>query len=165
MARRDFPRTPGYYANGDVAAGSVGFGYEYDAPLPGSPNYAQRRYLATVADPAIFVGNLFLLPVNLARHPPSETRVYQGAIVEPTYTAAVPLPPDPVAAAEARPAASPRPEPAVPAARPASRAATFPVTGEPLVPPPAPAAEQFGTRGRTAATLPATRPVPQGRGG
>ena len=95
MALRDYPRTPGYYANGDTRAGPTEFPFEYAAPLPGEPNYARRRYVAVAADPLIFVANLALLPATLFAHPPTEQRTYQGSIVEPSYTAAVPLPPTP----------------------------------------------------------------------
>ena len=149
IASRDFPRTSALYANGDVAAGPVPFRYQYDAPLPQDAGYERRRLLALVADPAIFVANLALLPYEIARNPPTERRVYEGVVIEPTYTAAVPLP-------EERPVEPTRPLATAPPPDLESVGPTAPRNVAPVESAEPPAT---GFRGRTAATLPSTLPA------
>ena len=147
MRLREYAQTPAFYANGDVTAGPTEFRYEYDAPAPNSRAFQQRRYVATVADPAIFALNLVLLPYELVVNPPWEKRTYQGEIVEPTYTASVPLPPSADdAATSARP-----PTPPIVVPRPEAS-----VDAESIMPTTEPATQETGTRGTTAATLPAS---------
>jgi hypothetical protein len=44
-----------------------------------------------ITDPAVAVGNIFLLPVTLIRTPPNKAVVQRGVTLPPTYTAQPPM--------------------------------------------------------------------------
>src|SRR5688572_9174726 len=90
LALREFPRTPAYYGNGDVIAGPTNVHREFDIGDPAQAGYAGRRRGAIIQEPLIALGNLVLLPYYLVKDPPWEQRRYEGTIIPPTYTAAVP---------------------------------------------------------------------------
>ena len=90
LALRAYPRTPAYYGNGDVIAGPTNVHHEFDIGDPAEAGYAGRRRGAIFYEPLIALGNLVLIPYYLVKDPPWEQRRYEGMIIPPTYTAAVP---------------------------------------------------------------------------
>lgn len=92
MAMRDWPLTVARYANGDTIAGPTNVTYEYDTTFGSASPSARRRILAQVAESVTFVANVLLLPAQLVVNPPTENRRYEGIIIPPTYSAAVPVP-------------------------------------------------------------------------
>jgi len=84
MQRRDWDRTPAYYANGDTVAGPTLVVFE-----PSGPDLVQR-----VSDPMTAVTNGIMAPVTFFLSPPWKDMVYQGMVIAPTYTAQPP--PNPI---------------------------------------------------------------------
>ena len=85
MAMRNWPRSPSYYQNGDVAAWSTRFPYQTNPRNPEGYNI--------VLDTTIFIGQVAILPIQLVIHPPFQPQVYHGIEYRPTSTAQPPLPP------------------------------------------------------------------------
>jgi hypothetical protein len=83
MQRREWEPTVAYYPSGDVVAGPTGFWYRPKDDL----GYVERQ----LVEVPIFVGQVALLPYRVIKEPLTETKVYPGAIQEPTYTASPPL--------------------------------------------------------------------------
>ena len=101
MALRDWPLTEALIASGDVHAGPTNFtrqyggsgGSDFDSVASGGSSLAgTRRTAATVVDPLLFVGNVLAMPYYVVTDPPWENRTYEGIELDPTYTAAVPVP-------------------------------------------------------------------------
>ena len=125
---RDWPLTVARYAGGNVEAGPAYFEQVYtgaggpagvvtggrgtlDSAGPGLRAGVGER----LAEPFVFLGNLALLPYELAVRPPTARRVAQGVVVPPSYHAAPPLPesPDDLDAGDVdavAPAATPPPQ-------------------------------------------------------
>ncbi len=86
MAQRaDWPKSTAYYANGSVPAFSTRFPYDVNAkrPYPGD----------AILDPAMFIVQTVMLPIELVKYPPGTEQVWHGEFVPPSYTATPPLPP------------------------------------------------------------------------
>lgn len=152
MALRDWPLTTATYANGDTIAGPTNKTWEYDTTAVSENPSGRRRALAQVAESGVFVANALLLPVQLVRNPPTEQRRYEGTIIPPTYSAAVPVP------GAQRPAES-EPPAGDSTTRPVLEGSVMPATPD-AEPETTPAATQPSTR---PATGPATRPSRGGR--
>jgi hypothetical protein len=84
MQRRDWDRTPAYYANGDTVAGPNLVVVEGTGP-----DVVQR-----VTDPTASVTNAIIAPATFILSPPWKDMVYQGMVIPPTYTAQPP--PNPI---------------------------------------------------------------------
>ena len=91
MALRDWRRTPAYYASGNVVAGPAGPNRDWRVGAANEPGYQTRSNLAIVVEPALYVVNTALLIPSVILDPPWEDREYEGRVLGPTYTAAVPL--------------------------------------------------------------------------
>jgi hypothetical protein len=87
MQKRNFPKTEATYPNGAVLAGPT---WETFQPRPDVPYQVNA-----IAEPGIFVGNIFLMPYQMFRQPPGSSVVWPGAVIEPTYSAMPPLPASP----------------------------------------------------------------------
>ena len=83
--RADRPKSTAYYSNGSVPAFSTRFAYDVNAqrPYPGD----------VILDPAMFIVQTVMLPIQLIKYPPGTEQVWHGEIVPPSYTATPPLPP------------------------------------------------------------------------
>lgn len=90
LARRDWARSTAYYGSGDVIAGPTNSNTQWRIGDGTQPDYYRRQRMAAVAEPLIALGNMIALPVSLVRDPPMEDRRYEGTVIGPTYTAAVP---------------------------------------------------------------------------
>ena len=108
MQLRNWEPSSVEYANGSVVAGPLGFWFE---PRPDLPEWQH-----TFVDPAMFAGQALILPVTVFFPPPWTDFAYRGATVEPTYTAAPPLPPEEptVSGLSPQPTPAPTPAPAAP---------------------------------------------------
>lgn len=91
MALRDWQRTPAYYASGNVVAGPSGPNRQYRVGQANEEGFENRSRLATVLDPVFFLVNSAALIPSVIMDPPTEQREYEGRVLGPTYTAAVPL--------------------------------------------------------------------------
>ena len=83
--RADWPKSTAYYANGSVPAFSTRFPYDVNAQRPGPGD--------VILDPAMFIVQTVMLPIELIKYPPGTQQVWHGEIVPPSYTATPPLPP------------------------------------------------------------------------
>lgn len=90
MERRNWSMTTAHYGNGNVVAGPTNSNREWRIGEVSDAAYGRRRGLAIVTEPLIALGTLVALPVSVAMDPPTEQRTYEGYLIEPTYTAAVP---------------------------------------------------------------------------
>lgn len=90
LARRDWARSTAYYGSGDVIAGPTNSNTQWRIGDGTEPDYYRRQRMAIAAEPLIALGNMIALPVSLVRDPPTEDRRYEGTVIGPTYTAAVP---------------------------------------------------------------------------
>ncbi len=86
MQARDWDQVTARYKSGSTVAGNIGFLYQ---PRPG-----QNLWRYGVIDMPLFLGNTALLPFSFARIAPWKPVLWKAASVEPTYTAAPPLPPE-----------------------------------------------------------------------
>ena len=77
MQKRDWDRTPAYYANGDTVAGPNLVVVEGTGG-----DFAQR-----LTDPTASVANAIMAPATFILSPPWKDMVYQGMVVPPTYSA------------------------------------------------------------------------------
>lgn len=84
MQQRDWERSTAVYQNGDTVAGFTGRRYEVHNGL--SEGYAGR-----LADPAVGIGNVILLPITMVLTPPWKAVGYQGVIIPPTHHANPPV--------------------------------------------------------------------------
>ena len=91
MALREWERTPAFYASGNTIAGPTGPNREWRTGQANEHGYGRRTALATVADPTIYMINTLLLVPSVIVDPPFENREYEGRVLGPTYTAAVPF--------------------------------------------------------------------------
>src|SRR5690606_20417467 len=91
MALRDWRRTSAYYGSGNVLAGPTNTSFEWDLGDEGTDEFLRRRRIAPLTEPLVAVGNIVLIPFALIVDPPTEQRIYEGTVIPPTYTAAVPL--------------------------------------------------------------------------
>jgi hypothetical protein len=83
--RSDWPKSTAYYANGSVPAFSTRFPYDVNAQRPGPGD--------VIIDPAMFIVQTVMLPIELIKYPPGTEQIWHGEIIPPTYTATPPLPP------------------------------------------------------------------------
>lgn len=83
--RSDWPESHSYYQNGAVAAWSTRYPYDLTAQ--------HSTYASIVLDPAMFLAQTILLPVEVVANPPFQSQVYYGVELPPSYTAQPPLPP------------------------------------------------------------------------
>jgi hypothetical protein len=83
MQRREWEPVTASYESGDTVAGPTGFKYVPRNDL----GYVQTQ----LVEPALFVGQVLILPINMIAEPPGTDVVYRGAVQEPTYTAVPPL--------------------------------------------------------------------------
>lgn len=81
MQIRDWDRSTGYYASGNVPAGATRLTFE-----PKNDNRYNYAF-----DPLIGLANFAIIPFTYFRTPPFTTIVHQGAIVPPTHTAMPPM--------------------------------------------------------------------------
>ena len=91
MALRDWRRTSAYYGSGNVLAGPTNTSFEWDLGDEGTDEFLRRRRIAPLTEPLVAAGNILLIPFALIVDPPNEQRIYEGTVIPPTYTAAVPL--------------------------------------------------------------------------
>ena len=57
----------------------------------GEAGYPERSRQAILMDPILYVVNSILLVPSIIKDPPTESREYEGRVLAPTYTAAVPF--------------------------------------------------------------------------
>lgn len=85
VQKRDWDRTPCYYANGTTISGGNGYMFQTHETI--SDPY--RR----LADVPVTVGNILLLPIGVFANSAFEPQEQRGAVFPPTYTAQPPLTP------------------------------------------------------------------------
>lgn len=117
MALRDWPQTTVTIANGDIDAGPTNATWEYDSTMGAQQPSQRRRSLAMLAEAGVFLGNVVMLPYQIVKDPPTEDRQYEGVIIAPTYSAAVPVP-----------GAEQRPRQIEPTTKPALEGSVLPAT-------------------------------------
>jgi hypothetical protein len=83
--RSDWPKSYSHYANGGVNAYSTRFPYDVNVghPLAGT----------VILEPALFIAQVGILPLEVVANPPFEEQIWHGEVLPPTYTAQPPLPP------------------------------------------------------------------------
>lgn len=91
VAVRQWQRSTAYYASGDTIAGPTNANTEYHIGDYPDEATLRRQRLGIVLEPLFALGNIVALPVSVVLDPPTEQRRYEATVVEPTYTAAVPL--------------------------------------------------------------------------
>lgn len=84
MQTRDWEQSNAYYANGDTVAGFSGRYYET------RPRFSEG-YFGRLADPAVGLTNVVIMPITMAVTPPWKGVDYQGVIVPPTHSANPPV--------------------------------------------------------------------------
>jgi len=84
MQKRDWEQSNAYYANGDTIAGFSG---RYFEPR----DRFSEGYFGRLADPAVGLTNVVIMPITMAVTPPWKGVDYQGVIVPPTHSANPPV--------------------------------------------------------------------------
>jgi hypothetical protein len=95
MRQRDWAPSTASFANGTVQAFATRWPYEGQ----------ETRFplLNGVLDPVIFLTQAAILPVRMALVPPGTLVNYNGQVMQPTYSAMPPLPPEPLPENEPKP--------------------------------------------------------------
>ena len=84
MQRREWEQSSAYYANGDTVAGFSG------RWLEPQPRFSEG-YFGRLADPAVGLTNVVIMPLTMLQTPPWKGVDYQGVIVPPTHSANPPV--------------------------------------------------------------------------